>query len=186
MGHEIPSHQPHLQRDFLCQGKNVCDSLSKILAPIRYRSVDTVQSSGPSCNVSPPLLFKGPRTEALVPPNTGCPLSPNVSIIRSATLFREPSGFWASVAYHFSSDPSRRNDQCSLRNLSAYAATFEEFCRQVSSLPFVVHRHEDDSMFEIVLADSCPSPSCFGLHGETSACCVLRKSSTRTRLVLHS
>ena len=132
---------------------------------------DTVERSSSSAvlqciDVLPPPCVKiSPRAKALVPLNTGCPLAPNVSVIRSATLFHEPCGLWASLAYHFSSDPGPRNDQCYLGNLPAYAGTLEEFCTQFSSLPFRLSNQctSTRTWFDlwILPAECFLSPSCF-------------------------
>ena len=52
-----------------------------------------------------PLLFKGPRNNALVPPNRGCPLSLRLNIIISAAWFHKPFEFVGvrSVTLFFSS-----------------------------------------------------------------------------------
>ena len=72
-----------------------------------------------------------------------------------ATLFHKPFRLWASVAFHYSSDPCPRNDQCPRGNFLAFSATSEELRSQHSSLPIwppidvAVHRREDDSIPEI-------------------------------------
>ena len=72
-------------------------------------------------NFPPSLLFKNPRSNALVARNTRCPLSPRVSII-------VPSGWKVCVPYHFSSVPGPWKDQCPVGNLSSKRT----FCRNSS------------------------------------------------------
>ena len=59
----------------------------------------------------PLLLLSVPRDNGLVARKTGCPLSPNLIIINSATLSHSPPGLSLLVEYHFFSDPGPRNDQ---------------------------------------------------------------------------
>ena len=60
-----------------------------------------------------------PRENGLVARKTGCPLSPNLIIIDSATLSHSPRGLSMYVEYHLFSDPSPRNDQRPAGNLFA-------------------------------------------------------------------
>ena len=62
-------------------------------------------------NLSPPLLVSVPRDSGLVARKTGCPLSPNLIIIYSATQSHSPCGLLPRVVYHFFSDPGPKNDQ---------------------------------------------------------------------------
>ena len=182
------------------------ESLSKFLAPIRDGSVNTeliyretmMRSSGSAVVgsawwcidvFSPPLLFRSPLDKRLVHLNTGCPLTANYSITSSATLSHEPSGCQASVAYHFSSDPCPKNDQCPLvkifgvrQHLKIYVYNF--FIVFFVSNDVVVPPHEYDAMLEIFRHNFEFNPSCFGLHGGDSGLCALGQRSTRTRLVL--
>ena len=84
----------------------------------------------------PPMPFRSPLDEGLVPPNTVCPLSAKNISLSSVSLFHEPSQLVSEHAYHFSSDPGPKNDQRPVGNLAAYAATLKEFCTQFYSLPF--------------------------------------------------
>ena len=64
-----------------------------------------------------------PRENGLVDRKTGCPLSPNLIIISSATRSHFPPGLSLYVEYHFVSDPGPRNDQRPAGNLFANTDT---------------------------------------------------------------
>ena len=58
-----------------------------------------------------PLLLNWPRFSALVALKMGWPLWLKCFTISAATLCHSPSSLAASVAFHFTSEPSPRNDQ---------------------------------------------------------------------------
>ena len=76
------------------------------------KTVSIVSPSTQKCidNFPPPLLLSVPRDNGLVARKTGCPLSPNLIIINSATRSHFPPGLCLSVEYHFVFDPGPRND----------------------------------------------------------------------------
>ena len=68
-------------------------------------------------NFPPPLLLSVSRNNGLVARKTGCPLSPNLIIIDSATVSHSPCGLSKKEEYHFFSDPGPRNDRRPAGNL---------------------------------------------------------------------
>ena len=99
-------------------------------------------------------LLSVPRDNRLVAGETGCPLSPNLIIINSATLSHSPCGLLSWVEYHFVSDPGPRNDQRPAANLFAK----KDKCGIGNTFLFIVftsphdvieNRHEDNSSLEL-------------------------------------
>ena len=120
------------------------------------KTVSIASPSAQKCtdNFPPPLLFSVPRENGLVARKTGCPLSPNLIIINSATLSHSPRGLSMEVEYHFFSDPSPRNDQRPAGNLFANkdkCGVSNTFLFIVYGSPYDVieHRHEDNSSLEL-------------------------------------
>ena len=105
------------------------------------KTVSIVSPSAQKCidNFPPPLLLSVPRDSGLVARKTGCPLSPNFIIIKSATLSHFPPGLSLPVAYHFVSDPVPRNDQRPAGNLSANRDTSVELA--IHSVSFSLFHH---------------------------------------------
>ena len=93
----------------------------------------TLQFEVPHCNVSSSFL---PFQRSSL--KTTCPLPANEIIICSAARFQAPFGLYARVAYHFSSLPGPRNDQCPFGKFLARTATRDEFSSRTSWLPFLV------------------------------------------------
>ena len=101
------------------------------------------------------LLLSGPRDSGLLTRKTGCPLSPNLIIINSATMSHSSCGLWSWVEYHFFSDPGPRNDHLPGENLFANTHTSVASAIHSCSLSLdshemsLKHRHEDDPSCEI-------------------------------------
>ena len=70
---------------------------------------------------------------------TGCPLSPKLIIISSATRFHFPPGLSLLVEYHFVSVPDPRNDQRPAGNLFAKKDASVELAIHSVSLSCVHH-----------------------------------------------
>ena len=70
---------------------------------------------------------------------TGCPPSPNLIIINSATLSHSTCGLSLSIEYHFVSDPGPRNDQCPAGNLFANGDTSVALALHSFSLSLILH-----------------------------------------------
>ena len=89
------------------------------------KTVSIVSPSAQKCvdNFPPPLLLSVARANGLVARKTGCPFSPNVIIINSASRSHFPPGLSLLVEYHFFSDPSPRNDHLPGGNLLADKVT---------------------------------------------------------------
>ena len=104
-------------------------------------TVSIVSPSAQKCidNFPPPLFLSTPRDNGLVDRKTGCPLSPNLIIINSATLSHSPPGLSIQVEYHFFSDPSPRNDQRFGGNLFAKKDTNVALAIHSFSLSAVHH-----------------------------------------------
>ena len=85
------------------------------------KTVSIVSPSAQKCidNFPPPYLLSVPRDTGLVARKIGCPLSPILIIIVSATLSHSPCGLSIQVEYHFISDPRPRNDHRPGGNLFA-------------------------------------------------------------------
>ena len=97
----------------------------------------TLQFEVPHCNVSSSFLpFQ--RSSGQKGLKTTCPLPANEIIICSAARFQAPFGLYARVAYHFSSLPGPRNDQCPFGKFLARTATRDQFSSRTSWLPFLV------------------------------------------------
>ena len=121
------------------------------------KTVSIVSPSAQKCidNFPPPLLLGVPRDSGLVARKTGCPLSPNLNIINSATLSHCLCGLSLQVEYHFVSDPGARNDQrpggnlfCEYRHKCGVSNTFPFIVRR-SPYDVIEHRHEDNSSLEL-------------------------------------
>ena len=76
------------------------------------KTVSIASPSAHKCNDNcpPPLILSVPRDNGLVAQKSGCPLSPNPTIIDSATLSYSPCGLSMQVEYHFFSGPGPRSD----------------------------------------------------------------------------
>ena len=85
-------------------------------------------------NFPPPLLLSVPRDNGLVARKTGCPLSPNLIIINSATRSKFSPGLSLSEEYHFVADPGPRNDQRHAGDLFANRDTSVELAIHSFSL----------------------------------------------------
>ena len=90
-------------------------------------------------NFPPPLLLSVPRDNGLVARKTGCPLSPNLIIINSATRSHFPPGLSLLVEYHSISDPGPRNDQHPAGSLFANRDTSVELAIHSVSLSLFHH-----------------------------------------------
>ena len=90
------------------------------------RTNSAVSSSSQKCidNFPLSLLRKAPRSKALDPRNTGCPLSLKLITMSSATRSHSPFG---------------QVDQSPCANLLAYSATVWEFAIHNYSFPFFPH-----------------------------------------------
>ena len=105
------------------------------------KTVSIVSPSAQKCkdNFPPPLLLSVPRENGLVARKTGCPLSPNLIIINSATPSHFPPVLSSLVEYHFVSDPGPRNDQRPAGNLFANRDTSVELAIHSVSLSLFHH-----------------------------------------------
>ena len=140
-------------------------------------------------DLSPPLLFKAPRTNALVRLNWGCPLSLRLIIISSDTSFHETVWFVnvRSVPF-FLQFPVRGMTnvleeifwrmQQHLKNSSYELLCFPNQCHSTSTW-----RWFDPWTFQAELIYS--APSFFGIPEVIVVLCVVGNFPTRTRLVLH-
>ena len=120
------------------------------------KTVSIVSPSAQMCidNFAPPLLLSVPRDSGLAARKTGCPLSPNLIIIDSATLHHFPCGLSLLVEYHFVSDPGPKNDQVLLEffangDTSVELAMHSRFMVFISPYDVIEHRHEDNSFLEL-------------------------------------
>ena len=106
-------------------------------------------------NFPTPLPLSVPRENALVDRKTGCPVSPNLIVINSATLSHSPRGLSLLVESHFFSDLGPRNDQRPSGNLfankdpSVELAMHSFFIAFNSPYDVIEHRHEDNSSLEL-------------------------------------
>ena len=105
------------------------------------KTVSIVSPSAQKCidNFPLPLLLSVPRDNGLVSRKTGCPLSPNLIIINSATLSHTPCGLSLLVEYHFVSNPGPRNDQRPAGNLFAKKETSVALAIHSFSLSLIHH-----------------------------------------------
>ena len=105
------------------------------------KTVSIASPSAQKCidNFQPPLLLSVPRDTGLVARKTGCPLSPILIIINSATLSHSPRGLSMQVEYHSFSDPGPRNDQRPAGNLFANQDTSVTLAIHSFSLSVVSH-----------------------------------------------
>ena len=126
----------------------------------------------------PPLLFRGPLDEGLVPLTTRCSLAANNSII-FGDLSHRPSGLWASVAHRFSSDPNPRNVQWPLgQSFGMFGNTW----RITFTNLFIVFLYPTSPWgwsdpWNLSAEQSILSAWCFGLHEGPSTWCDLGRSS---------
>ena len=65
---------------------------------------------------------------------TGCPLSPNLIIVNSATLSHSPRGLSLKLEYHFVSEPGSRKNQRPAENLFAN----KDMCGVSNTFLFIV------------------------------------------------
>ena len=109
----------------------MCEKTVSIVSPSAQKYIG---------NFPPPLLLSVPRDNGLVARKTGCPLSPNLIIIDSATLSHSPCGLSVSVEYHFFSDPGPRNGQRPGGNLFAKKDTNVALASRSRSLSSDPHK----------------------------------------------
>ena len=81
---------------------------------------------------------------------TGCPLSPNLIIIDSATLSHSPCGLSMQVESHFFSDPGPRNDHRPAGNLFAKKDTRSALALHSRSLSSDPHKMSLNIDMEII------------------------------------
>ena len=126
------------------------------------KTTSTVCGSPQKCidNCPTPLLFKAPRSRALVPRNTGCPLSLKLNNMCSATSSHFPFGLYVCDPYHLFSDPSPRRDQCPCANHFAHPATVLEFATHHSLFPFLLYKMFLYIDMKILLPVNCSSSHC--------------------------
>ena len=155
------------------------------------KTVSIVSPSAQKCidSFPPPLLFSVPRDNGLVARKTRCPLSLNLIIINSATLFHFPSGLSLLVEYHFISDPGPRNDQRPAGNLFANRDTSVELATHSVSVSLVHHMMSLNIDMKIKRPWNCSSSPILLMNFWTSStsCNVLNpgKYSTRIPSVFH-
>ena len=106
----------------------------------------------------PPLLRKVPRSKALVPRNTGCPLSLKLSNMCSATSSHSPFGLYVFDPYHFFSDPGPRNDHCPCGNIRAYPATVVDFATHISLFSLLPHEISLNIDRKMIRPVNCSGP----------------------------
>ena len=149
-------------------------------------SVSIVSPSTQKCadNFPPPLLLSVPRDNGLVARKTGCPLSPNFSIIDSATLSHSPCGLSLLVEYYFVSDPSPRNDQCPTGNLFANKDTRVELAIHSSSLSLIHHMMSWNIDMKIIRPWNCSGSHILltNLWTSWTSCNVVNPGKYSTRI----
>ena len=137
------------------------------------KTVSIVPSSALKCidNFPPPLLLSVPRDNGLVARKTGCPLSPNLIIINSATLSHSPCGLSTKEEYHFFSDPGPRSDQRPAGNLFANKVTSVALAMHSRSLSSVHHMMSLNIDMKIIRPWNCAGSLIFMNFWTSSTSC---------------
>ena len=101
------------------------------------------------------ILFKVPRSKALVARNMGCTLSLTLGIMSSASRSHSPPGLKVPVTFHFVSHPGLRNDQWSEESIFACLVTGVDLSRHTCSFGGLLHMMSLYIDMKMILPWSC-------------------------------
>ena len=154
------------------------------MAKVELAKVELAKVEYDLDNFARPLLLSVPRGSGLVARKTGCPLSPNLIIINSATRSHSPPGLSSLVEYHFVSGQGPKNDQRPAGNLSAITDTSLELAIHSVSLSLFLHMMSLNIDMKIIRPLNCDGSLILVMNSWTllMSCNVVNDGKYSTRI----